>query len=109
MPSAAWRCWATLRGPDLELGGKLLAQRGGQVGHFVEAGGPLLEEPLPHLSRPIGRQPVLDEPVAELGGSLFEDGSHKAAGARACYMAKIPATGEVKPGNRSPPAMYRRK
>ena len=61
-------------GPDLELGGEPFAQRGGQVGHLVEAGGPFLEEPFPHLSRPIRRQPMLDEPVAKSGGSLFEDG-----------------------------------
>ena len=65
-----------LRGPNLELGGKLLAEVGRQVGHFVEPGGPLLEEPLPHLPRPIRRQPLPDEPVAELGGGLFKDGDH---------------------------------
>ena len=65
-----------LRGPNLELGGKLLAQLGGQVGHLLERGGPLLEQPLPHLPRPIRRQPLPDEPVAELGGGLLKDGDH---------------------------------
>ena len=64
------------RGPDLELGGKPLAELGRQVGHFLEPGGPLLEEPLPHLPRPIRRQTVPDEPVAELGGGLLKDGDH---------------------------------
>ena len=71
-------------GPDLELGGQLIAQRDGQVGHLVEAGGPLLEEPLSHLSRPICRQAVLDEPVAERSGSLFEDGGHNAVSRSRC-------------------------
>ena len=37
----------------LELGGELIAQGGRQVGHLVEGGGVFLEEPLPHLPRPI--------------------------------------------------------
>ena len=76
-----------LGGPNLELGGELIAQRGRQVGHLVEAGGPFLKKPLPHLPHPIRRQAMLDEPVAERGGSLFEDGSHNAVRA-----GRVPAT-----------------
>ena len=63
--------------PNLELGGELLAKARGQIGHFLEAGRPPLEEPLSHLSRAIGRQAVLREPVAQPDGSLLEKWDHK--------------------------------
>lgn len=62
--------------PNLELRDELLAQFGGQVGHFVEACDPLLKEPLPHLARSIAWLPTLDEPVAQLSECLFEEGNH---------------------------------
>ena len=38
-------------GPEGELFGQLPAERLGQVGHLLEAAGPPLEHPLPHLAR----------------------------------------------------------
>ncbi len=103
-PSADWRCLTTWVVQISNSAARSIAQRDGQVGHLVEAGGTFLEEPLSHLSRPIGRQAAFDKPITEPGGSLFENGDHNAVRAvRACYMVKIPATGELKPGNNSPP------
>ncbi len=73
-------------GPNLELGGELISQRQRQVGHLVEAGGPLLEKPLPHLPCPICRQAVLGEPVAERSGTLFEDGGLHVAVVMGCAV-----------------------
>jgi len=51
-------------GPNLELLAELLTKLRGEIGHLVERRGPFSKEPFPHLSRPIARQPMLDEPVA---------------------------------------------
>ena len=37
------------------------------------------EEPLPHLARPVRRQPLLDEPIAKLDGRNFQNGIHASA------------------------------
>ena len=63
-------------GPNLELVAERAAQLRGQIGHLVKRRGPLLKQPFSHLSRSVTRQAVLDEPVAELSGRLFENWDH---------------------------------
>ena len=54
--------------PYSELGGQVVAEGVGQVGHLVKAGGPAGEEPAAHLPGPIAGQPALGKPVGELCG-----------------------------------------
>ena len=82
VPAAAFRCRrrpSDARRPGWsrsELLGQLVAKVLGQIGHLLERRGPLLEQPLPHLPRPIARHAVLGEPRLELFGRLIEEVEH---------------------------------
>ncbi len=63
-------------GPNHKLGGQLLAQRLGQVRHFLERAGPFLEQPVADLRGPIRGLPLLGHPGLQLVGSQVEQMSH---------------------------------
>ncbi len=60
------------RGPDLKLGGQLVADRLGQVGHLLEGGGAPLKQPAPHLPAAIGVHRPPGKPRLQLFAVLFQ-------------------------------------